>query len=66
MIPGSTDCTDDDLFPILLEALTWTWYVSVEEFEEHCNNYHKERDVGFEQEYEVMYRNTIKIIHIQM
>ena len=25
--------------------------IPVEEFEEHCNNYHKERDVGFEQVY---------------
>ena len=31
-----------------------TKVIPVEEFEEYCNNYHKERDVGFEQEYEVI------------
>ena len=25
MIPGSTDCTGDDLSPLLLEALTDAW-----------------------------------------
>ena len=27
--------------------------VPVEQFEEHCNNYHRERDAAFEIEYEV-------------
>ena len=39
--------------------------IPVEEFEEHCINYHQSRDAGFEAEYEVLLCMGPKFMHDQ-